>query len=164
MKPTQSSNQIARRNFIRASGLVASGLTISPSATWGFASANRSSEEIILNNPTSYAFKGEPVRLKTDFLAGHGSIRVKKNGVEIPFQTEEIGNQKQIWVAGDFAPGISHKFEVLPGTPKSFPKKVSLHQESNFFILDNGKVSIKIPAQSNNSLPGPIASIKLANG
>jgi len=118
----------------------------------------------VLRNPTSYAFKGEPVRLRMNLSKADGTIRVLKNGIEIPYQLEETSNQQQIWVAGDFPPGSTQNFEVLPGTPKSFPKKVVLHKESNSFILSNEKVSIKIPAKAGNRIPGPIASIKLSDG
>jgi hypothetical protein len=163
-QPSQSNSQFTRRTFIKASGLAVTGLAFVPSATLGLEKVNLPAGENVLHNPTSYNFKGEPVRLKLNLSEVEGSIRVLKEGAEIPYQLEETSHGKQIWVAGDFAPGISQKFEVLPGTPKSYPRKVSLRKESNFFVLGNEKVTIKIPAQSNDRIPGPIASIKLANG
>ena len=163
MKRIQSSNQLTRRKFIRTSGIAAWCMSIFPHAALGLGKVNDSSEETILHNPTSITFKAEPVRLKIDFPEISGSIQVRKNGVEIPFQVEKSGNKKYIWVAGDFMPGISQRFEVLNGTPKSFPKKVTLRKESNFFVLENGKVSIRIPAHAGKNIPGPIAGVILAD-
>ncbi|MDP3913824.1 MAG: hypothetical protein Q8R96_08815 [Bacteroidota bacterium] len=164
MKLTQPTNQLSRRNFIRAAGLAATGFALLPSSVFGFRNNNFSPEENVIFNPTPHSFKSEPVRLKMPFPNSSASFLVRKDGEEIPYQVEEINGKKQIWIGGDFAPGVSNQFEVVPGTPKSFPKKVSIRKESTFFILENEKISVKIPARASKNIPGPVDGIKLADG
>jgi hypothetical protein len=123
MKLTQPINELSRRNFIRTSGLAATGLAILPSFVFGFGKSNFSPDEKVIFNPTPHSFNNEPVRLKIPFPQSSKAFVVKKDGEEFPYQVEENNGIKQIWVVGDFAPGASHQFEVIPETPKSFPKK-----------------------------------------
>jgi hypothetical protein len=164
MKLTQPINELSRRNFIRTSGLAATGLAILPSFVFGFGKSNFSPDEKVIFNPTPHSFNNEPVRLKIPFPQSSKAFVVKKDGEEFPYQVEENNGIKQIWVVGDFAPETSHQFEVIPGTPKSFPKLVSIRKESGFFVLENKNISIKIPASASKNLPGPVAAIKLTDG
>ena len=164
MKLTQPTNQLSRRNFIRNSGLAATGLAFLPSSVFGFRNNYFSPEENVIFNPTPHSFKSEPVRLKIPFPQSSKAFVVQNDGEEIPYQVEEINGKKQIWVGSDFTPGASHQFEVIPGKPKSFPKKVSIQREYNFLILENKNISVKIPVGARETIPGPIAGIKLADG
>jgi hypothetical protein len=141
-----------------------SGLLLNPFHGLQFLPPVVDGEKSDLFNPTPHSFNSEPVRLKIPFPQSVKAFVVQNDGKEIPYQVEEISGKKQIWIGGDFGPGVSHQFEVIPGTPKSFPKKVSIRKEAGFFILDNNKISVKIPAQTSQQIPGPIAGIKLSDG
>lgn len=164
MKLTYSTKQLSRRNFIRTSGLAATGFALLPSSVLGFRKCNVSPDENVIFNPTPHFFKWEPVRLKTPFPRTFSSFCIREDGKEVPYQIEENKGIKQIWIGGDFAPGASRRFEIIAGSPKSFPKKVSILSESNFFILENENISVKIPVRVGENIPGPVAGIKLANG
>jgi len=164
MKLTQPINQLSRRNFIRTSGLAATGLALLPSSVFGFGKSKFSPDEKVIFNPTPHSFNSEPVRLKIPFPQSSKAFVVKNDEEEIPYQIEENDGKKQIWVGGDFTPGASHQFEVIQGTPKSFPKMVSIRKEYGFFVLENKNISIKIPASASKNIPGPVARIKLTDG
>lgn len=118
-------------------------------------------EESILLNPTKRAYKSEVVRLTTPAPAG--AFVVKEDGVEVAHQVEEIDGKRWIWVCSSFDPGASHKYEVLPGRPRKFAPLVTLRQEGDGFILDNGTLAVKVPAKGGIGIPGPISAIKLGD-
>jgi len=164
MEKVKLSCQLSRRTFVHSLGVAVSGFVLIPTSGFGFNSKRLVSTDNTLNNPTPYDYRNELVRLKTLASGITGSYVVKKGNIEIPYQVEEINGEQHIWICTDFVPGSKQTFEVVAGHPKPFPKKVSLLKEDGFFILENGKVMVKIPAQSQNDIPGPIASMKLTNG
>jgi hypothetical protein len=56
------------------------------------------------------------------------------------------------------------QFQIISGQAATFHPKVGLKQDADYYILENKNVAVKIPARSGNTVPGPIASVKLANG
>jgi hypothetical protein len=164
MKPTKPDIQLTRRSFIRNTGLAASGLVFLPVSGSGFGWLDFSSSETILMNPTSHDFINEPVRLKIPPPGPAGSFRVMNGNAEISYQIEEINGRNQIWVGTDFRPGSNQQFQVISGQAATFQPKVGLRQDAEYYILENKNVAVKIPARSGNTIPGPIASVKLANG
>jgi len=164
MKLPKTTNQLNRRNFIRSLGIAASGLAILPASGFGYGIFHRSQKNDSVFNPTPHNFRNEPIRLKLVPPRPSGSFIVRQGDVEIPYQVEEINGEKQIWVCVDSVSGEKHQFEVVQGNPKPFQKKVTLTEKDGFYILENRKVSVKIPAGSNNNIPGPIAGIKLSDG
>ena len=164
METVKLSCQLSRRTFVHILGVAVSGFVLIPSSGSGFNSKRLVSTDNTLNNPTPYDYRNELIRLKTPVSGIDGSFVVIKGNIEIPYQIEEINGERQIWICTDFAPGSNQTFDVVAGHPKPFPKKVSLLKEDGFFIFENGKVSVKIPTQSQNNIHGPIASMKLANG
>jgi hypothetical protein len=164
MKPTKPDIQLTRRSFIRNTGLAASGFVFLPVSGSGFGWLDFSGSETSLMNPTSHDFWNEPVRLKVLTPGPAGSFRVMNGNEEIPYQVEEIGGSNQIWVGTDFRPDSNQQFHVISGQAATFHPKIGLKQDADYYILENKNVAVKIPARSGNTIPGPIASIKLTNG
>ena len=163
MKLTKSVNLVNRRNFIRSMGIAGSGLSVLPLTVCGFRLTNPDQKHNILFNPTPHSFYNEPVRLKAPPPGPAGTFMVKQGDREIPYQVEEEEGEKHIWIGADLPSGSQQDFSVTKGIPVRFRKRVTLYKEADFFILENRKVSLKIPAQSKNTIPGPIAGIKMGN-
>jgi len=117
-----------------------------------------------LINPTKRAYENEVVRLKESPPGPAGSFVVMEDGVEVPCQVEEIDGKNWIWVCSDFAPEASHQYQVLSGRPKGFRPKVQVRREGGVYVLDNGLVAVKLPAEAKNDIPGPIAAVRLSGG
>ena len=164
MKLPKPTNQLNRRNFIRSLGIAASGLAILPTSGCGSGLFNQGSKNNFIFNPTPHNFKNEPVRLKVAPPWPSESFIVRQGNDEIPYQVEVVNGEKQIWVCADFATGTQQQFEVVHGNPMPLQKKVTLTEKDGFYILENKKVSITIPVHSNNTIPGPIAGIRLDDG
>jgi len=164
MKPNQPDIQLTRRSFIRNAGVAASGFVFLPVSGSGFRWFDFSGSETSLMNPTSHDFSHEPVRLKVLPPGPAGSFRVMNGNEEISYQIEEINGKNQIWVGTDFRPGSNQQFQVISGQAATFQPKVGLKQDAEYYILENKNVAVKIPARSGNTIPGPIASVKLTNG
>jgi hypothetical protein len=105
-----------------------------------------------LKNPTGRVYKDELVRLKLETPAG--DFQVKANGAAVPFQTEEVGGKKRVWVAASFGKGEAISYEIAPGKAPAFAPKVSVKREREFFVLDNGLTGVKVPAMMPE-LTGP---------
>jgi len=141
-----------------------SGFTLLSASGSGFKWLDFSGTETSLMNPTTHDFWNEPVRLKVLPLGPAGSFRVMNGNTEIPYQIEDIEGKPHIWVCADFSSDSQQQFQIIPGQAATFKPKVSLNQDGEYYILDNGKVAVKIPVRSGNTIPGPIASVKMANG
>ena len=164
MNPSKRLQMLNRRAFVRRLGIAASGIAILPSLRLGAAPERNGSSDGILSNPTNFDFQNELVRLKTAPPGPNGTFILKQEKTEIPYQVEEINGKQQLWVCASFAPNSQHHFEVAPGVPKKFPKKVTLQKKDNCYLIDNGNICIKIPCEAKSNIPSPIHSIKLANG
>jgi hypothetical protein len=115
-------------------------------------------------NPTSFHFYNEPVRLNTKAIGTSEPFIVRLGGKEIPCQIEEINGMRNIWTIGNLDSGSTSEFELIQGQPKPFPKLVSIQRQEGYFLLENGKVSVKIPSLAKHEIPGPVAGIKLSDG
>jgi len=164
MNNTKPDFRLSRRSFIRSSGLAVSGYALLPVSGLGFNLIENQSNDTFLFNPTPHNFKNEIIRLKSTPPGPAGSFIVQNGNTEIPYQVEEINGKNQIWVCADFPTGSQQQFQVVPGKAATFKPKVSLKQDGDYYILDNGKVAVKIPVRSGNTIPGPITSVKLKNG
>ena len=164
MNPSKQLQILSRRAFVCRLGIAASGITILPSLRLGAAPESNGSSDGILSNPTSLDFQNELVRLKIPSQGPVGKFIVKQENTEIPYQVEKINGKQELWVCGNFAPNSSYRFEAAPGVPKKFQKKVILQKAGSFYLIDNGKICIKIPTVAKSNIPSPIHSIKLANG
>lgn len=164
MKTALPLHTLTRRSFVRSLGVASTGVTMWPSSLLSSEWIGRESEECTISNPTLYNLRNELVRLKLNSSVLPKSFVVKQGGEEIPYQVEVIDGRKQIWICSDFLSGSKQQLEIVKGKPKVLAPMVILRQEGDYYFLDNGKVSVKIPAHSNNNLLGPITSIQLSNG
>ncbi len=120
-------------------------------------------QECTLLNPTKRAYKDELVRLKIPPAAQAGSFVVKKDGEEVPFQVERVGERDWIWICSDFDAGASHKFQIVPGRPRPTEPRVKVRRDGDACLLDNGLVAVRLPAQAAGGLTGPIAAVRLGD-
>ena len=116
-------------------------------------------------NPTGREYKDELVRLKMDAPKDitTGRYVVKEDGKEISWQIEEIGGKKYIWVVTDLGKGQIHTYEVVQGRAARSKKKVKVKSRRSFWTLDNGLLSVKVPAKAVG-LVGPVGQVRLPNG
>jgi hypothetical protein len=136
--------------------LVASlGLLLGAACAWG--------QESSLANPTKRHYKDEVVRLMTAAPGPPGSFIVREDGGEVPYQVEEIGGRNWIWVGANFEAGAVHKYQVAPGRPMPAKPKVTVRKEGAAYVLDNGLVAVKVPAEAAGGIPGPIAAVRLGD-
>ncbi len=123
-----------------------------------------SAAETTLVNPTKRAYEEELVRLRRLAPGPAGSFIVEQDGTEVPYQVERIGDKEWVWVCSSFAAGASHNYQLIAGKPKSFAPRVTVCNEGHHYLLDNGLVAVKVPAQVDGgvgAIAGPIAAIKL---
>jgi len=116
-----------------------------------------------LTNPTRRAYDDEIARLEDPAPGPAGSFVVMQDGAEVPYQVESIDGKPRILVCCDFEPEQSHTYRVLSGRPKRLPPKVRVRREGKVYVLDNGLVAVKVPAESGSDLPGPIAAVRRAD-
>ena len=169
MEKENRQQNISRRKFISTTGVAAASLSIIPSLAFG---RNRSDlmtpgvtgESNSLLNLTPHNFKNEIVRLKMLAPGAYGTFMVEEQGVQIPYQVEEIDGKSYIWVCSDFAPMVKRSYEVRSGSPEAFAPKVTVREENGFFILENRSVHVKVPSVAGTVIPGPVAGIKLPDG
>jgi hypothetical protein len=119
--------------------------------------------DTVLINPTKRVCKDELVRLKTLAPGPAGSFVVKQDGMEVPYQVESTDGKNLIWVCPDFEPKSTHKYQVIAGRPKAAAARVTLQKEGGVYLLDNGLVAVRVPAEAGSVIPGPIAGLKLGD-
>ena len=120
------------------------------------------SSEIL--NPTKRSYEDELVRLKQPAPGRAGTFRVERDGVEVPYQVEETEGTAWIWVCSDFEPGETHAYEIVRGEPQSFTDRVCVRKAGPAFVLDNGRIAVKLPADASRGLPGPVSAVRLREG
>ena len=125
--------------------------------------AAAAAQECTLVNPTGRAYEDELVRLPSPPPGPAGSFIVQEDGTEIAYQVERLDGKDWVWVCSNFQPGESHKYRVAPGHPKPAAPKIKVRKEGDFYLLDNGLVSVRLPAGAGDGLPGPVAAVKLGN-
>ena len=121
----------------------------------------------LTNHAGDYA--DELVRLK---IAPPGPLdpakmTVLEDGKPVPFQVETLDDGKTaIWVCTTIASKASHDYEVKLGqAPPAAAPRVTLKEEGDHHVLDNGIVAVKVPARAAaGQLVGPIAGIRIAGG
>jgi hypothetical protein len=131
------------------------GLVLGAACGWG--------QESSLANPTKRRYKDEVVRLMTAAPGPPGSFIVREDGSEVPYQVEEIGGKSWIWVGADFEAGAAHQYQVAPGRPAPAKPKVAVRKEGAAYVLDNGLVAVKVPAEAAGGIPGPIAAVRIGD-
>ncbi len=141
------------------SWLVAS-LGLSVALTWF--TFNLTAAEGTLVNPTKRTYEQELIRLPFAAPDNPGTWIVTEDGKPIPF--ERVG--KEVWISTTFAPGQRRAYATAPGTPVAAPAQVKLNRDGADWILDNGKVAVRIPATLNRDRPrpAPIVGFRCADG
>ncbi len=121
-----------------------------------------SAAEGTLLNPTKRTYAQELIRLPFAAPENPGTWVVTEDGKPIPF--ELVG--KDVWISTSFAPGQRRAYATVPGVPAATPAQVKLNREGADWILDNGKVAVRIPAATDRERPhpAPIIGFRRANG
>ncbi|MDP6545694.1 MAG: hypothetical protein QGH60_17050 [Phycisphaerae bacterium] len=108
-----------------------------------------------LRNPLKTPFINEAARLSLD--TGSGPYAVTTGGKEIPCQLDHAG---RLWVLTSLEAGAVGRYTVEKRSGAKFKSAVSAKRQGDFYVLDNGKISIRIPASAGKRPPCPIAAVK----
>jgi hypothetical protein len=120
--------------------------------------------EAVLINPTGRACKDEILRLGVPPTGPAGSFVVKLGDAEVPYLIDERDGKPEIWIRADFAPGERKKIQVAPGKPQAFTPAVTVKKDCGHYILDNGQIGVKAPAEgSGGEIPGPVTALKVGD-
>ncbi len=129
--------------------------------------------EETVTNYTEMSYTDERVRLKGSISMEDGkhseNITVKADGEPTPFQLVKKETDKgetnriRVWVAPTLKPGESRTYTVSRGgSPREkfgSPVRVEENEDEHTIVLDNGKVTLKLPAHATTADRGPILSI-----
>jgi len=121
-------------------------------------------QESSLTNPTKRPYKAELVRLLTPAPGPAGTFVVKEEGKEVACQVETASGKDWVWICPDFEPGVTRHYRIERGRPQPMPPRVQLKKDGRDYLLDNGTVSVRVPAEAAGGvIPGPITSVKLGD-
>jgi len=118
--------------------------------------------ETKLENPTRRSYTNALVRLQVE--TPQVAFSVKSVGVAIPYQLETIEGRNWIWVCSDFPAGQSVDYTVEPGESQKFPPRIIVRKEGATYLLDNGTIAVKVPAEAGSDPLGPILGVRLPDG
>ena len=116
--------------------------------------------ESSLINPTKRVYQDELIRLLTPASSATGTFVVKEDGVVVQYQVEGINGKDWIWVCSNFEAGASHQYQIEAGRPEAAKARVTVRRDGRDYLLDNGIVAVKVPADAAGEIPGPISAIK----
>ena len=124
-----------------------------------------------LMNPTGRDYKDELVRIKVDVPSGIDKkpYVVKEDGKDVPYQIEEIGGRKYIWVVTDLGKGQTHTYTIEPGKSSRVKPRVKVRKRWGSFTMDNGLLAVRVPAEAAERVGqvrpvGPVRQVRLPNG
>ncbi len=128
-----------------------------------------------LENPTDANYVDEPVRVGVapPARAGEANLVVLADGKEVPWQREEIDGNAAIWVSATIAPGQKIEYAFRAGRAARAAPKVKLSRDGDTYVLDNGLLAVKVPADAARSADalagapqrlGPISAVRLPDG
>jgi hypothetical protein len=125
----------------------------------GFARA----ETATLINPTKTAYRRQVARLPVGVpeSARTGDYRVGLDGREVPCQLGEADGKNWIWVAASLEPGQRAEYVVEKGRPAEAQRPVSVARQGDVFVLDNGRLAVKVPAVAGDGLPSPVEAVRV---
>ena len=131
--------------------------------TLGALSLAAEADVATLRNPLKTPFTNEPARLAVAVppTAKTGDYVVKTGGKEIPCQLDPADGKGRIWVLTSLAPGAVAEYTVEKGSPAKFTSAVSVKRRGDAYVLDNGKVAVRVPAVSGDAIPSPIAAVRV---
>ena len=115
-------------------------------------------ESFTLRNIHSRGFADEclriPVRVPAD------QCRVTVEGKELPSVVYVVEGEKVLWVRASIAPGATQELQVVAGKPSEAKSGVTVKEDKGFFVIDNGKAAVRIPAKTGDGIPAPIAQVR----
>ncbi|MGD0900955.1 MAG: hypothetical protein ABR915_24240 [Thermoguttaceae bacterium] len=155
-----SQKRMNRRDLL-AAGLGAGALLGSRTPACGFPGASARGESWTLRNPTGETYADEAVRLHLS--VPNGSFSVKQDGRPVPFQIETIDGKPCLWVLVSLGKGQSREFSIAPGQRLLGQPKVVVRRDGRAWLLDNGRIAVKVPAEAENLAP-PLLSLRLPDG
>ena len=119
-----------------------------------------------LMNPTGHMYSNEIVRLKIDWPAGakRSDYTVEEDGKPVGYQVEEIDGKQEIWVATVLPRGRTHKYRLKRQKPPTVEPKVKVSEEDGWWVLDNGLMAVRVPAEHSVAMVGPIGQVRLPGG
>ena len=109
-----------------------------------------------LRNPLGTPFVNEAARLAIDVKSGDRAV--VRGGMEVPSQLDDDG---RLWVLTSLEAGGVGEYRVEKRPPRSFESAVSVRREGGFHVLENGLISIRVPAVADETLASPLAAVKL---
>jgi hypothetical protein len=120
-------------------------------------------ETVTLVNPTREAVQNAVVRLPRAVAddARTKDYRVESGGQPVPSQVGPADGRNWIWVLTSLQPGESREFAVQRGRPPIDRSYVSLKRDGDDYVLDNGRLAVKMPATAAGRLPAPIAAARV---
>ncbi|MEI7831872.1 MAG: hypothetical protein WCJ56_01560, partial [bacterium] len=114
-----------------------------------------------VTNPTGQTYVDEAIRLHMPVPAGQFAVTM--DGKSVPYQVETVDGKPFIWALVSMQKGESHTFATDAGVPATDVPKVLLKREGTVWVLDNGKIATKLPAEATALMP-PVQSIRLPDG
>lgn len=112
-----------------------------------------------LANITGRAFKNEVIRLP--LKVPDGKVKVTEDGKTVPSVVDVFDGERAVFVRISIEPGQSKVYEVTTGEPGADRSDVTVKQDGDFIVLDNGRFSVKVPSKAaGDTPPAPVASIK----
>jgi hypothetical protein len=118
-------------------------------------------QESTLHNPTRCDCRDEVIRLATPAPGPAGSFVVREEGREIPYFIEQRDGKNEIWVLASLPAGATKKYQVVAGRPARAAPKVTVKKEGSHYLLDNGRLAVKLPAEAGGDPPSPITAVRL---
>jgi len=120
-----------------------------------------------LTNPTERRYEDEPVRLQIELPASakSGEYRAEVDGKEVASQVSDYGGRKSIWVSASLDTEQSIDYVVRRQSAASARGPVSIRTERGSFVLENGRISVRVPAESTGAdPPAPILAVRPDGG
>ena len=119
-------------------------------------------QESTLRNPTRRDCRDEVIRLATPAGPGREFV-VREEGREIPYFIEQRDGKNEIWVLAGLPAGATKKYQVVAGRPARAVPKVTVKKEGSHYMLDNGRLAVKLPAEASGDPPSPITAVRLGD-
>jgi len=119
-----------------------------------------------LTNPTGRTYENEPVRLKVDLpdSARDGEYRVTADGQDVPCQVGQEDGRTWLYVAASLGPDEQIEYAVSKGRPGGGRPFASVKKEGDAYVLDNGRIAVRVPGAARGEVPCPIQAVRFAGG
>ena len=111
-------------------------------------------ETVTLKNPTKTTHRDEIMQLP---IAALGDVRVLRDGKEVPSQRTD----GSLWIMDTLEPEETATYIVEEGKPARFTSSISLVKKDNVYLLDNGNLTLSVPARAATHPPAPIQAVRV---